>query len=304
MQESSYGWLWEGGSIALPKRLFALMDQLGLTVEDLGALAYILQWEGRIAERDTRSRELARHLASRGLIEWSEAAGTFRLAPLYRKVDGFCSGGACERAADPVAAYATFAKRLEQEHCRYLSDVEKPVVLKMFHEYQWPEDLVWAVYLFYLEEMKKRRYSLERFALEAKKAGVATLPAFRTYAETMGWEVQQLREVLERIGKYNHPTAAQRSLYQKWKSWGFSQELILLAADETVNADHPSLGYIDSVLGDWQKAGIMTPEAVAEHREAHRRRKALVKEQRSGARKVKNRHFDGGSGRDLSYLEE
>lgn len=305
MLGQSLSWFWEGGSVALPKRLFALMGPLGLSFEDIGYFAYLMQCEGQIAPTDHTGRRIAEHFSRRGLIEWEEEHGHYHLTPLFERIDALCGGASSAPSVDPSVLYVALLKKAETERCYYLSEPEKKAIMRMIQEFHWDEDLIWVIFSFYQDEMKKRRYSLERFALLAKQAGVSNVANFEHYAQTMTWQTQKLREVLKRIGKYHNPTTAQQEMYEKWQhQWMFSHEMILLAADETINADNPNLSYIDRVLANWHSADIHTPEAIVASREERQRQKQLGREKKRVKRTVNNRDFNLGSPRDLSGLEE
>ena len=65
-----------------------------------------------------------------------------------------------------------------------------------------------------------------------------------------------LREIFETCGHNGRPTAADRTLYEKWKNSGMNQELILAAAEQARAAEGSKITYLDKVLEAWHEAGI------------------------------------------------
>ena len=65
-----------------------------------------------------------------------------------------------------------------------------------------------------------------------------------------------LKEVFEACGHNGRPTDADRKLYEKWKGFGYDQELILCAAEQARSAEANKIGYLDKVLEMWHEAGI------------------------------------------------
>jgi len=99
-------------------------------------------------------------------------------------------------------------------------------------------------------------------------AKVEDTDSFKRFVDNLESSNSRVQEVLRRIGKYNNPTEAQKEMYLKWANlWKFSHEMILQAADDTINANNPSFGYIDAILTGWQEAGIATPKDLKETQE-------------------------------------
>ena len=67
------------------------------------------------------------------------------------------------------------------------------------------------------------------------------------------------------------PGTKEAEFIQKWlHTYGFSQEMIILACDKTITATHnPSFEYADRILSSWKKAGITTPDQVESHDKEH-----------------------------------
>ena len=65
------------------------------------------------------------------------------------------------------------------------------------------------------------------------------------------------------------PTTAQREKFERWTSWGFSEEMIDIAYQTALDkpAKQP-FSFADKVLTDWHANKIFTPDDVAKSREA------------------------------------
>ena len=84
-------------------------------------------------------------------------------------------------------------------------------------------------------------------------------------------ELIALIEALCRIPAPSHQEDQRAEFIQKWlHTYGFSQEMIILACDKTITATHnPSFEYADRILSSWKKAGITTPDQVESHDKEH-----------------------------------
>ena len=65
-----------------------------------------------------------------------------------------------------------------------------------------------------------------------------------------------LRELFDACGHTGRPTAADRTLYEKWTGWGYDQPLLLFAAEQARAAEGSKIAYLDKVLSAWHDAGI------------------------------------------------
>ena len=68
-------------------------------------------------------------------------------------------------------------------------------------------------------------------------------------------------------------------MYLKWTNlWKFSHEMILLAADENIAADNPSFTYTDTILDNWRKEQLFTPEEVKLRKENLQKKRQAMQE--------------------------
>ena len=70
----------------------------------------------------------------------------------------------------------------------------------------------------------------------------------RAIAEENG-EFPVAREVLKKLGIPRQPSDPELAAVRKWmKEWGYAQEDILAACDDTISARNPTIKYLDSIL--------------------------------------------------------
>ncbi|MBQ7455022.1 MAG: DnaD domain protein [Clostridia bacterium] len=100
-------------------------------------------------------------------------------------------------------------------------------------------------------------------ALEAlARQGVTDEAGTKAYFEAVHRVNQALQPIMDACGYTGRPTAADRTLYKKWKGMGFSDEMLLLAARHA-RAAARKMPYIDKVLAAWQAEGVKTPGQAA-----------------------------------------
>lgn len=307
MQEQFIAWLLGGGSVSLPKALFALMDPLGLDFSDIGRLTYLLSLEGHLPEGDAHAQAAAMALSKRGFVRPSGDGKRVEFEPLVQRLLEVT--GLREKTPEaqlPLAqSYVDLVKRFEQEQGRFLSLKEKGDLSKVMQQYGWSADLTYEIYDFYLKNHRRRNYGFSFFAQMAFQAKVQDKASFVEFCKHLDQDSRKAREVLRRLGKYNNPSEAQKEMYAKWQhTWGFSHELILMATDDTVSADNPSFGYLDQILAQWQEQGVRSPESVQQLRQTRKQTRSVKRQTKSSSKSLRNRHISSEGLRDFSHLEE
>jgi len=97
--------------------------------------------------------------------------------------------------------------------------------------------------------------------------GLTTTRQVEEYISAFYESNNLLAQLYELCGKNDRPSAPDRALLAKWrKDWGFSQEMLCLAAASARNADK-KIPYMDAMLKAWHESGIKTPEAAQAARE-------------------------------------
>ena len=88
----------------------------------------------------------------------------------------------------------------------------------------------------------------------------------RRLQELKAYEAVTLR-LYDRMGLREVPGERELSLVRRWKTEGFSEETLMLAADEA-RGSRRKLAYMEKVLESWKKNGVFTPEAARARQDA------------------------------------
>lgn len=95
-----------------------------------------------------------------------------------------------------------------------------------------------------------------------KEKGLEDVQQVEKYIGAFYESNRLLTQLFEQCGRNDRPSAPDRTLLQKWLSdWGFSREMLMLAASLSRNAQK-KMPYMDALLRAWREDGITTPEAV------------------------------------------
>ena len=110
----------------------------------------------------------------------------------------------------------------------------------------------------------------ERYLETYRRLGLATRPEAEQYMQAARADNAVLYRLFEACGHTGKPTAPDRELLHRWQDWGFTEEMLLLAATESRGAE-TKVPYINKVLESWHNDGILTPAEVASRRSARPR---------------------------------
>ncbi len=103
--------------------------------------------------------------------------------------------------------------------------------------------------------------ALERLLEGMEKKGLTSEDAVNNYFDTTLREDVTLYGMYEASGHRGDPTPADRALLRGWRGMGFSDDMLLLAAEQARDANIKH-AYIDSILKSWQAAGVHAPKDV------------------------------------------
>lgn len=137
--------------------------------------------------------------------------------------------------------------------------------------YEWVEQmgLPQEVVLRLLERMIDLRGpkfsfdSAEKRAVELAEAGAKCAEDVDVVLDRDKKVLEGSRDVLRQFSIFRAPTQPEMNLYSKWLTeWGFTQEAVLAACEDTTNGKQPSFKYLDGVLRDKrEKIGTKTISA-------------------------------------------
>ena len=134
--------------------------------------------------------------------------------------------------------------------------------------YDWIDTLGFsqdAVLLFLQHELKKvgpkKRISFAKLDKEIAswyQEGAVTLESAESYAKSLTQRYSGAERVLRIFNIRRAPDYGEEVLYEKWLHWGFSEDAIDYAAKSVDSAASPSLKYLDRILEDCCRNGILT----------------------------------------------
>ncbi len=93
--------------------------------------------------------------------------------------------------------------------------------------------------------------------------GVVAPEAVKGYLKERNEELKVFTKVQEICGGIRK-TAANLSLVKTWRSWSFSNEMILEAASRSANSASP-VPYMNKILSDWKQSGIFSVKDIPEN---------------------------------------
>ncbi len=111
---------------------------------------------------------------------------------------------------------------------------------------------------------RKNKRSLEQMDITIKKLyslGLITVSSIADYIKTYTENDQFIAKILEIVGVQRKPTDWDRENLKIWRSWNFSDEIILESA-KLATGIRNFIPYMTSVLGNWKNSGVYTLENV------------------------------------------
>jgi len=182
--------------------------------------------------------------------------------------------------------------KAEQALGKLLKYTDMNIIFGLYDWLRLPTDVI-EYLLSYCEDHGHRnlRY-IEKCAIDWADNGVDDLEKALVYVQTFD---RGYRSILKQMGKLSaFPTPAQRGLMDKWlHEMKMPLEVILAACDKTtLNAEKPSLSYVDGILTKWFKKGIASMDGVAKADAEFEAARTQQDESRENNRKDR---FDGQS---------
>ena len=166
-----------------------------------------------------------------------------------------------------------------------LSRAEEALIVNMNTYYGLPAEVVLTILQYYKTEKENgRALGTSYIAAMAKnwsEEGITTLDAADEKLSELEESDRLWDEVVDMSAmRFRKPTPKQREMVRLWYC-DFNKEMISLACDTMrENAEKPTLKYVDSVLKNWKKKGIKTPEDVEKDNEKHAAKQSGKKNER------------------------
>lgn len=143
---------------------------------------------------------------------------------------------------------------------------------------------------------KRERKSFEKMDELIKKLsarGIVSPESIVAYFEEEAREQTFAAQVLRAAGVSRRVNNWDRECLRNWRSWNFSDEMILKAA-ETAQGKASPLPYITSVLSSWKAKGLFSPELLQQERpkETFYQRQQREEHDAEFRKKVENYYFN------------
>lgn len=160
-----------------------------------------------------------------------------------------------------------------------LSHSEQELVINMFEYFGLPAEVI--VYILEYYYTKRRNGEavgtayVEKIAKNWSDEGITDALSADEKMRELETSDKEWNEITVLTGlRHRSPTIKQREMVSKWCK-EFSMTMISLACDiMKENTEKPTLKYVDTVLKNWKKKGIATPEDVENEEKAHLEQKA------------------------------
>lgn len=94
------------------------------------------------------------------------------------------------------------------------------------------------------------------------REGLISLESIAEYFRQSAIDDRLIRNILETVGIGRNPNSWDRKNLKLWKSWNFTDEMILEAAKAASGKASP-IAYINAILGNWKNANVFSPDQIA-----------------------------------------
>lgn len=123
--------------------------------------------------------------------------------------------------------------------------------------------------------------------------GVISADSIVSYMESEAREQEFAGQVLQAAGISRRVNNWDRECLRNWRSWNFSDEMILKAAETAIGKASP-MPYITSVLSSWKSKGIFAPEQLSKEqpRENYYQKQLREEHDAEFRKKVQNYYFN------------
>ena len=159
-----------------------------------------------------------------------------------------------------------------------LSHIEKETLINMVQYYGLPCEVVLTILQYYIKEKGSGRAIgtayLGAMAKNWSEEGITTLDAAEEKLTELENSDRLWNEIIAMSSiRFRNPSVNQREMIKEWNE-AFSIDMIAYACDlMKENAEKPTLRYVDTILKNWQKAGIKTLEQAKTTNDEHQAKK-------------------------------
>lgn len=165
---------------------------------------------------------------------------------------------------------------------RSLAYNEQELIINMHEYFGLPAEVVVYILQYYYTKRKNGEAVgtayVEKIAKNWADEGITTALAADEKMQELEMSDKQWSEIIVMSGlRHKTPTISQREMVSRWCG-EFSMTMISIACDiMKENTEKPTLKYVDTVLKNWKKKGIATPEDVKKEAQEHLEQKSQKK---------------------------
>lgn len=281
--------LLKSGFVQLPRMLFHYSGDLALDYDTIGRLGALLSLVGPVSASPydqfqvsrqslpqdyEQVRSLISDLEQKDLVESDllseEEVLQFSFTPLYARLRALWDQYREQHEAEKGGPHPAVAVA-EQLFGRPLSPNELEEILGWSDEYGFDTEMVAAV----IQEGKRQNVwhigYLRSIARRWHEQGIRTLEQVEADAPNYQRGMARHRPILQYLGLKRQLTKPEQEFLEKWtEEWGFSNEVILRAADEASGSKNP-IHYINRVLENWRAKNVRTVSDVEALQEEYKR---------------------------------
>lgn len=293
--------LLKSGFVQLPRMLVQYSADLALDYDTIGKLIVLLSLVGPSAtspyEQFVISRKglpqdfeqvraLIAELEQKDLVEShqgldDEALG-FSFTPLYARLHANWEHYREQHEADKGGPHPAVAVA-ERLLGRLLNTSELNEILSWAEEYEFDPEMVAAV----IQEGKRqgvwRMSYLSSIARRWHEEGIRTLDQVEADSPNYQRGTARYGPILQYLGLKRQLTKPEQAFFEKWSvEWGFSNEVIMRAADAASGSKNP-IPYMNRVLENWRAKNVRSVSDVETLEEEYKR---SVPKKEEGARRA------------------
>lgn len=184
--------------------------------------------------------------------------------PTFAYLDGIL-GGIRSRGEARTGAAVALQLQQEKDENTLVKEVMDKLGAKMMVQTaanfyrQWRKTFPHAVLLLAAGECARsggKVDTMDKLLSSWQEKNLTTEAAVTEYLDHVNDVNSHLLTLFEACGYTSRPTAADRTLYEKWQSFGMDMSLMTHAAEQSRVAQGNKITYLDKVLTAWHEAGI------------------------------------------------
>lgn len=171
----------------------------------------------------------------------------------------------CKSKNSLYACAAEIAKSLGVYMQNATPYVENYVCL--WRDYGFESDTLKMIADYCFLQGKNSFEGMNDFVLSLYDEGVITEQSVRDKLTSIAADDKLIKNILKTSGMTRKIIDPDRQYLKRWKSWDFSDEMILKAAETAQGKSNP-LAYMNAVLSSWKAQGVTSPESISSPSEA------------------------------------